>query len=150
MTVTNHMLAGSFIAIAVKQPLLALPLAAASHFILDALPHFGYRRGSYTEMFKHRLAYVVSAFDVIGVLLLCLTVLSQNWIIFAGALLAALPDISWPYRYYYYERHGHLPPESAYTRFHYKIQWCERPWALIIEALFFVALFMLIGRYIAA
>jgi hypothetical protein len=142
------MLAGSFIAVAVQKPLLVLPLAAMSHFVLDALPHFGYRRGNYIEMFKHRLAYVTSALDVAGVLLLCLTIISQNWVVFTAALIATLPDITWPYRHYYYERHGTMPPQGLYTRFHNRIQWCERPWAISIEVLFFIAVFALVQKYI--
>ncbi|MFZ1324307.1 MAG: hypothetical protein WAQ57_04090 [Candidatus Saccharimonadales bacterium] len=41
MHTVNHAAAGAGIALAVRQPLLALPLALASHFVLDALPHYG-------------------------------------------------------------------------------------------------------------
>ena len=32
---------GAVIAFTVKKPLLALPLAVLSHFVLDSIPHFG-------------------------------------------------------------------------------------------------------------
>ena len=42
MTATNHALSGALIGLAVMQPILALPLAFVSHFMLDAVPHFGF------------------------------------------------------------------------------------------------------------
>lgn len=41
MTATNHALAGMLIAVTIKQPALALPLALLSHLLLDFIPHFG-------------------------------------------------------------------------------------------------------------
>src|SRR5690242_2115662 len=40
MTATNHALSGAVIALAVKNPVLAIPLAFVSHFVLDLLPHY--------------------------------------------------------------------------------------------------------------
>ena len=63
MTITNHLLAGSLIGLTVAQPALAIALAFASHFVMDALPHFGYAgQKGYSEVLKHRLTYVVAAF----------------------------------------------------------------------------------------
>ena len=42
MVITNHVLAGSLIGIGIKEPTLAITLAFVSHFVMDALPHFGY------------------------------------------------------------------------------------------------------------
>lgn len=41
MIATNHALTGAAIAVVIKQPILAIPLAFVSHFICDAIPHFG-------------------------------------------------------------------------------------------------------------
>jgi len=41
MTLTNHLLAGAALAKLLPLPL-AIPLAFLSHFVLDALPHFGF------------------------------------------------------------------------------------------------------------
>ncbi len=41
MTGFNHAVTGALIAGAVGNPFLAIPLAFASHFVLDAIPHFG-------------------------------------------------------------------------------------------------------------
>ena len=40
MTATNHVATGVLIAVVVPDPWVALPLAFASHFVCDALPHF--------------------------------------------------------------------------------------------------------------
>jgi hypothetical protein len=41
MTGFNHGMAGAVIALTVKQPVLAVPLAFLSHFATDMIPHFG-------------------------------------------------------------------------------------------------------------
>lgn len=41
MTATNHALTGAAIGLLVGEPLIAVPAAIASHFICDALPHYG-------------------------------------------------------------------------------------------------------------
>jgi hypothetical protein len=41
MTAVNHVIMGSVVVAAVGNPVLGVPLALASHFLLDALPHFG-------------------------------------------------------------------------------------------------------------
>jgi len=58
MTITNHILAGAIIGAVIKEPALALPIAFASHFVMDALPHFGYEGNKgYGEALKHKLSY---------------------------------------------------------------------------------------------
>ena len=41
MTTANHLVVGAIIGVAIKQPLVALPVAYGSHFVLDALPRYG-------------------------------------------------------------------------------------------------------------
>ncbi|GAA2042208.1 hypothetical protein GCM10009839_51090 [Catenulispora yoronensis] len=41
MLVTNHVLSGAVIGAAAKRPLPAFLIGVASHFVLDALPHWG-------------------------------------------------------------------------------------------------------------
>ena len=144
MLVSNHMLIGSTIALTIKQPLLVVPLAFASHFVLDALPHFGYRRGGYREIFKHRTTYVATFLDVIGVAILLLTVATVSWLTCVAALIAAAPDTGWLYRFFLYERKGHMPTKSWYTHFHERIQWCERPWGVYVEIVFYFAVLAIV------
>ena len=41
MLVTNHVLSGAVIGAAVRRPVPAFALGVASHFALDAVPHWG-------------------------------------------------------------------------------------------------------------
>lgn len=148
MTTSNHVLAGTIIAVVVKQPALAIPLALISHFVMDALPHHGYDGAGYSETFKHKSTYFIEALGIIGMIALLSTGIYGWNLVLLTAIVAVSPDFEWPYRYFIYERKG-LPPESTIlTRFHKKIQWCERSWALPIEIVFFIAGFALLVRLI--
>lgn len=63
MTATGHALIGTVIAAKVGNPALAIPLAFASHFLADALPHWdtGYHRGGKSK----NTFFIQSAADVI-------------------------------------------------------------------------------------
>ena len=144
MNTSNHLLVGTGIAIAVNQPLLALPLAFGSHFVLDALPHYGYGRKGYGELFKHKLFYFSLLLDLIGVVLLLTNFNYSELILVACAILALSPDFEWPYHYYWFERKGLKPPATRLSKFHNYVQWCEKPWGIVVEVVFFVVLYMLI------
>jgi hypothetical protein len=146
MNISNHAVTGAVIAIGVRQPVLALPLALASHFALDALPHFGYSQQGFNEAFKHRITYAQIGFSVMAGLLLVYLLRDQAAIVFLAAFLAVLPDFMWLYRYFGFERKGLEPPGGVITRFHKRIQWCERPWGIFIEVLFFGAMVAVLLR----
>lgn len=138
MTFANHFLTGSLIAVSVKEPALVAPLAFASHYALDALPHYGYYKGGYDVLLQHKATYVLEVLGVLGVIALLLTG-EYGWnIVLLGGLMAVLPDVEWPYRYFRYEKPGKTPRDFWFTRFHYNIQWCERPWGVFIEVAFYV------------
>jgi len=145
MTTGNHVLTGVIIATVAVEPILVIPLAFASHFALDSLPHFGYRGGGYGEAMKHKSVYVVEILGLVGLILLASTGVFGWNIATLAAVIAVSPDFEWPYRYIFYERKGLTPPASFLTKFHQKIQWCERPWGAYIEALFFVGGFLLLS-----
>ncbi len=138
MTTSNHILAGTLIALTVKTPLLVLPLAFMSHFLLDALPHYGYEGSGYSEAFRHKLTYVMEALGAIGILLLAASGALGWSLVLLAAFFAVLPDFEWLYRYFLFERKGLEPPKTFLTDFHRKIQWCERSWGIIPEVIFFV------------
>ena len=128
MTATNHALTGTVIGLSISQPLLALPLAFASHFICDALPHFGLASyGERTKKIKtfHKILYVDAAIlsIIIGILLWT----GAGWLAFACLVLAGSPDFVWAYRYIFKEDFGKkpFPPMNALSRFHSRIQWSQ-------------------------
>lgn len=148
MTTSNHLFAGAVIALTIKQPLLAAPLALMSHFVLDALPHYGHGGPGYGGLFKFKLTYLIEAFNLVGIPLLIYLLWGQSIWVFAAALLALSPDFVWVYRYFWYERYGSLPPGSRFTRFHHRIQW-ERPWGITVELLALVGLVALTSWLVA-
>ncbi len=131
MTTTNHALTGAMIATIVHQPYLAIPLAFISHFVCDALPHFGIdmkfgSRSMYTWLFLDGLAAILFA----G-LLLSLGV--NNPLLLAISGFAAMsPDLSW---FYYGVKHQleNYKKYGPISKFHSKIQWYQKVPGLIVE-----------------
>jgi hypothetical protein len=146
MTIANHTLAAAVIAGAIKQPALVLPLAFASHFVLDALPHYGYAGQGYGEALKHKLTYIEQSGSIIALLTVLYLLRNQGVLSYIAAFVAISPDLMWPYRYFFFERLGKQPPGGYLTNFHRKIQWCERPWGILVEMLAFAVLLALLLR----
>jgi hypothetical protein len=148
MHIVNHAAVGAGIALLVQQPALALPLAFLSHFVLDALPHYGIRGDEgYPALFKLRRTVVMVVFDIIGVAILTALLWGQAWYVFAAAVLAVSPDTIWLYRYFGFERFGKKPPKPGpITRFHQNIQWGERLWGVYVEVPFTIILLLLVAR----
>jgi hypothetical protein len=120
MTATNHALTGAAIAAAVKQPFLAVPLALASHFVCDFLPHFDIpmKFGS-----KRMYTWVIlDSLTAIGFAIFLLVMGVSNPVILTLAAIAAMsPDLAWLY-YGLRGLQGQLNKYDPLTRFHHKIQ----------------------------
>jgi hypothetical protein len=130
MLALNHALFGSIIAVTLKQPALVVPAAAASHFALDVLPHFGN-----SESFgRHSKSYyrVIKADGIATIATgLCLIVLwpQMGKIIFLGGFSAIAPDLLWPLA-------AKTKPDSLlgkYFRLHKAIQLSETRKGIIFE-----------------
>lgn len=113
-----HVLVGAAIGVTVSNPLLALPLSLASHFITDYLPHWNPHIN--TEIKKYgsitKKSLLILAADSGGALILGSMIayqkslsLSQFTIIMACCLLSVLPDVL----------------EIPYYFFKKKIKWME-------------------------
>ncbi len=149
MNTLNHAAAGAGISLAVSQPLLALPMAFVSHFVLDALPHHGHpNNGGYIEALKHkRLTYFSLGYESVGLVFLISLLFGQPWYVWMAGIIAVSPNLKWPYRYWFYERKGNLPPEAdALTKFHQWVQWCERPWGIAVEICFSIFILFTVAR----
>ncbi|HUC95527.1 MAG TPA: hypothetical protein VMR76_01035 [Candidatus Saccharimonadia bacterium] len=148
MTISNHVLVASLIAVTIKEPALVLPLAFLSHYVLDALPHYGYPgHGGYGEAFKHKATFIMESFNFIGIIILLFTIHFSVWVVTAAIILSILPDIEWPYRYIFFERKSLKPPDTITARFHQKIQWCERWWGIYSEVGFFIIFYIIFLKY---
>lgn len=143
---TNHYLFGVATAVVVKNPVFALPLALASHFALDILPHFGVKVGT-----KHRGEIIVVDAIIDFFLLVAMIILTlrfyPSWYVLAG-LTAMSPDFAWIYRFVFKERFGTLPPQprNKFNAWHAGIQKLESIPGVIVEIVFCVTFsFLLFG-----
>ena len=99
MTATNHAITAANIALVTKS-WWALPLALISHFVLDALPHFG-EPGLEDRHSRFKLVASVDAIVFILTFFVVLVTAGQYvWLVLASGFLAVLPDSVWFYRYY--------------------------------------------------
>ena len=141
MTATNHALTGAAIGLLVGEPLIAVPAAIASHFICDALPHYG-RVGpdSKTIGSKGFRNYLLSDAALCFVLVAILAVLQpQNWLLAAVcAFLASAPDFGWINKFRKARQNKPWRP-NRYSRFARDIQWFQRPIGWTVEAIWAVA-----------
>lgn len=134
------MLTGAVISMAVTQSYLAIPLAIASHFVLDALPHFG-EVGVGKEGYFSRLKRTVIIVDVlIASVVLGWLLIHSHWLAAVCAIAAVSPDFVWIYREAVIRLKSSIKPRNAFSRFHERIQLGERPWGLIIEIVFAVGM----------
>src|SRR5436305_4998475 len=102
MTATNHALTGAIIGFVVGQPWLAVPVAIASHFVCDALPHFGSSQPEKSRLRSTRFRnYLLVEAALCGLLVLGLFVVHpwHWWLAAICAFSAAAPDFLWIKRY---------------------------------------------------
>lgn len=141
MTAINHALTGAVIGLVIGEPLIALPAALASHFVCDAIPHFGSTvsptKRLRTSNFRN---YLILEFCLCVLLVLCLAIFQpQHWFLAAVCgFLATSPDLLWMNKYLKL-RHGKQWKRNAYEKFAAGIQWFEKPIGAVVEAAWFVA-----------
>lgn len=124
MTATNHMLTGVVIGFTVINPVLALPLAFASHFVLDSLPHFGYN--DHTNK-KFLMLLMAEAASLGAITFLFAITQPAGWqLAVACGLLAASPDFMWFPNWVRSMRGRALKEYRRFHHFHKIIQWSEK------------------------
>lgn len=140
MTGSNHVVTGALIATVIPQPLVAVPLALLSHFVLDMLPHFG--DTDQHSWLNRNFIYILAADAFIcASFLLALVILQPvNWVLMIiCGVVAVSPDALW-LPYYLAERKGIQREHSPLAKLFKWIQWGERPSGIYIEAAAFVML----------
>lgn len=140
MTATNHAATGGLIAVLVANPVLAMPLAFMSHFLLDALPHFG----NHPKADINSRAFKIILISDIALMLIGVTVMTFLfshiwWLVALAAGLAISPDLMW-FPYFLAVQRGEKRNTGVIARFHKKIQWAEIPSGWFIEVIYFVAI----------
>lgn len=129
MTGLNHTLAGCLIALTTPTPLAPL-IALGSHFLLDAVPHFG-RHPKFYKFSPHLKMLI--AYDGIASIVAMVVVIwlfpSQWLLIGICSFMAVLPDLLWIFQKI-------LRTPQWFLSFSSKIQWGERPYGWIYESLY--------------
>lgn len=134
MIAANHALTGAAIGLAVQQPLLAVPLAVASHFVLDALPHFSSQRMPTSS--RAFLYYLAADAGICGAIVLTLAILQpQFWLLACiCAFAAASPDFMWA-KEFLSAQNGQKPKPrtNLLMKLHSKVQWYQKEPGIIVE-----------------
>lgn len=130
-------------------PVAAVVAAFLSHFMLDALPHFG----ASVEREKKLLVRVW----LVDFLLLCIGCASlvvldvpNKPLVTIASLAAMSPDFAWVYRYVVKQKFGALPATKlrGLNAFHAKIQWSETHMGMVLELVWFAATAVVVLRQI--
>ena len=121
------------VSLVVKQPLLAIPLAFVSHFIADALPHYGTRTFQIKFLTKLWLLDAV----LLSVALVLTYVNFGFYSVFIG-FIATSPDLQSVYKMTVDEKFEQLPkiPKKGFYSFHANIQKYEKPYNWPFEFLY--------------
>ena len=148
MTTANHALTATLIALTIKEPVLVLPLALVSHFVLDMLPHYGLNDNSLSAKQKFDSHLRVELISLIGIVALLFTG-AYGWnLALLASIVSILPDIEHPIRYIFYARLGKKPPKTITYTFHKKIQWLERKWGLYVEVGYFIIGYLILSKVV--
>lgn len=128
----NHALTGAAIGLALQRPLLVVPAAFASHFLLDMLPHFG----GHVYQWGHKTFTKIIVIDGIAtftaILLIVLAAPALAIPVLLGVFFAMLPDAL----LIHYYTTGKKP--HWFHTLHLKIQWYEHPPGLLVEGLYLI------------
>ncbi len=148
MTASNHVVAGALIATAVANPLAAVPLAFASHFVLDMLPHYG-ENGTKSWLGRNFNHVLFTDAAITSAVLLGLILLqpANILLILVCGIIAVLPDLVW-LPYYMADLRQQPLEQGPFARFSKWIQWGETPKGIYIEILFFALLLTVLLRTI--
>ncbi len=116
MLLTNHVLSGALIGALARRPAAAFAAGAASHFALDAVPHWG-DWGSRRRFLRVARADGLASLALAGAFTAAAPP-GRRLSVLAGIAGAALPDADKPAREWF----GRSPFPRAVDRFHGAIQ----------------------------
>lgn len=152
MTISNHIITGAVIAVATKNPPLAISLSYLSHFVLDALPHFGPPNlKGLVESVKHwtfRLGVIVEILTLIPVLFLIFYLTSgivPIWLLITCMVVSDLPDLLWIPVYYYENKYQKSKKIGRIAKFHGRIQ-NHSYWGIVTEITWLTLMIFILFR----
>jgi hypothetical protein len=146
----NHSLTGTVIGLVVQQPAIAIPVALVSHWICDAIPHFGSgisEKHALESKGFERLLYIDTILCIALVVVLAI-LKPDHWQLAAFcAFVAASPDFL-SFNRWRLMRRGLKSKLTLYGRFAKGIQWFERPIGGVVEIAWAIAAIILIAPFI--
>jgi hypothetical protein len=113
---TNHVLSGALIGALARRPVPAFAAGVASHFALDAVPHWG-DWGSIRRFLQVAVPDGLISLAAMGTLA-ALAPAERRPAVLAGMIGAALPDVDKPAKLWF----GFTPWPRAVDEFHQRIQ----------------------------
>jgi hypothetical protein len=116
MLLTNHVLAGALIGALARRPAPAFAVGVASHFVLDAVPHWG-DWASTRHFLRAAVPDGLISLAAMGAIA-AVSPAERRRAVVAGMVGAALPDIDKPAKLFF----GRSPFPAAVDRFHGRIQ----------------------------
>ncbi len=116
MLLTNHVLSGALIGALARRPLPAFAAGVASHFVLDAMPHWG-KWGSRSQFLHVAVPDGLISLAAMGAFA-AVSPPGRRLAVLAGMAGAALPDMDKPTRLWF----GWSPWPGPVNRFHSRIQ----------------------------
>ena len=153
MIAINHALTGALIGLVSGQPLVALPAALLSHFVCDALPHYGNSKGNDTYLRSKTFATQLTV-DIslcFALVLVLFVVQPQHWLLASFcAFIATSPDFAWLPGYIRSRRGGSykVPGQNWAVKAASTIQWFERPIGGVVEAAWGTGAIVLLVAYL--
>ncbi len=126
----NHALVGALIGKVLPLPL-ALPVAIASHFVLDALPHYGLPHKQRDRSKVWKIVFTIDFFATAA--LIIPAVATHHYAMLACGVAAVLPDFVWVGKFIKNKSFDMSNTGNWYTKWHAGIQHYERPWGVWVE-----------------
>lgn len=140
MLLTNHVLTGIYLGLVIDEPAVLLPVAVASHLIMDVTPHLGPPpAGHQSADFQDRFFLVIGSVDFLASLVVtasfCAARPERAGHVLLGAFGAALPDLTYIPVIVFGERAYQVIPglRRLIKGFLAPIQTYERPPGLVTE-----------------
>lgn len=159
MTGLNHAVTGALVAAAARRPEIALPVAFASHYILDAIPHFAVEMPD--DVFernrqKHFRAAVAAETLLTTTAIIIFPIILRPrvawWVTLLTILAAISPDLAIIYRGIKEEMTKKVDPKNFLTKWHIKLSNHHSYFVrgIIFELVYFVVavliIILLVGR----
>lgn len=145
MTATGHAVIGTVIAARIGNPLLAIPIALASHFAADLFPHWdsgtNSRKKSNERMFFEASADVLIGFAVSYLLIVFLFPSTNLNYAFFMIIVSQLPDwLTAPYYIFHINEQPFIWFHKVQKKFNTKL---DKPWGIINQVAILILLIFL-------